>query len=104
MTEVYLKRIALVEKTKVDALRNISMLKNIVTHVQITKKETWKGLMQNKLERLWGSNGMILEIHGDTTKKVDIHHFLEDCDTAGKIYMYVANYQDENQPSQAQTK
>ena len=38
MTEVYLKRIALVEKTKIDTLRNLSMLKDIVTYVQITKK------------------------------------------------------------------
>ncbi len=38
MTEVCLKKIALVEKTKVDTLRNQSMLKNIVTYVQITKK------------------------------------------------------------------
>ena len=46
---------------------------------------------------------MILEIQGDTTKKVDLNQFLEDCDTAGKIYMYVANYQDPNQ-SQVKNK
>jgi uncharacterized UPF0160 family protein len=30
-----------------------------VTYVQITKKENWKGLIQNKLEKAWGTNGMI---------------------------------------------
>jgi hypothetical protein len=64
--------------------------------VQITKKETWKGLIQNKLEKAWGQNGMILELQGDTYKKLDLNQFLEDCDTAGKIYIYAPNYQDPN--------
>jgi hypothetical protein len=39
---------------------------------------------------------MILELQGDTFKKLDLNQFLEDCDTAGKIYIYDPNYQDPN--------
>ena len=46
---------------------------------------------------------MILELQGDTSKKLDLNQFLEDCDTAGKIYMYVPNYQDKNR-SETQKK
>lgn len=50
MTEVYLKKIAIVQKSKLDFLRVPNTLKDIVTFVQITRKETWKGLIHSKLE------------------------------------------------------
>lgn len=38
---------------------------------------------------------MIFELIDNQNKKVDLNQFLEDCDTVGKVYLYVNNYKEE---------
>lgn len=82
VTEVHLKRIEIARKMKE---RNGQKLDFIV--VQITKKETWKGL-KDKLAKTWGQ-GEIYEEGAKMNVPVNEGEILEEIDTVGKKYLFI---------------
>lgn len=77
MTEVNLKEVTIAKESQ----------KELFLRVQITRKETWKGL-NKKLAKQWNENAIICEVKGSEYEPVNESEMLEEVDTVGKKYVF----------------